>query len=47
MMDATLYCQFTTPAQLQACGYYFGPATPLSFSDDDEPHVDVEVNIKC
>jgi hypothetical protein len=23
MMDATLYCQFTTPAQLQACLYYF------------------------
>lgn len=44
-MDATLYCQFTTPAQLQECLYYFDPATTLSFSDDDEPRV--EVNIKC
>ena len=37
MMDATLYCQFTTPAQLQACRYYFDPATSLPFADEVEP----------
>ena len=47
MMDATLYCEFTTPAQLQACRYYFDPATSLPFADEVEPHVDVEVNIEC
>ena len=36
-MDATLYCQFTTPTQLQACRYYFDPATSLPFADEVEP----------
>ena len=36
-MDALLYVRFASAAQLQACLYYFDPATSLPFADEVEP----------
>jgi len=56
MMDATLYCQFTLPAQLQACGYYFDPATKQALFNNIadelfemffEDELEMEVDLSC
>jgi hypothetical protein len=56
LIDATLYCQFTTPAQLLACLYYFDPATKQALFNNIadelfemffEDELEMEVDLSC